>query len=74
MTTIECKVIGTGGMGTGPGVMLSVLKRSMLGGENRVVQRVLFNVSENTQRIAADNRIKLRGIDAVYLTRLRASR
>ena len=71
---LECKVIGTGGMGTGPGVLLSVLKKSKLGGESRVVQRVLFNVSENTQRISANNRIKLRGCDAVYLTRLKASR
>jgi len=71
---MKCEVIGTGALGTGPSLLLSVLERSALGGEDRVVQRILFNASENTQRISADNRIKLRGTDTVYLTKLRASR
>lgn len=70
---VRCEIVGTGLCGTGPTMILSVSCRSAMGGLSKICRRMAFNCGENTQRICADRRVKLRDLSEIYFTRLDAS-
>eukprot|EP00941_MAST-03F_sp_MAST-3F-sp1_P004562 g4562.t1 len=70
--SVQCEVLGTGAYGTCPTLLISVMKKSVMGNEMTAVERLLFNVGENTQRICMDNKIKLRKLSSVFFSRLDA--
>lgn len=67
--SVEAEVIGTGADGTEPSVLFSVQRHGQYSDDVKVLKRYLFNCGEGTQRLAGENCIKLRSLDAMYFTR-----
>ena len=66
-TNLQCLLCGYNG--SGYSLMLSVEKH-MRTDERKVLNRVLINTGEGTQRICSENRIKLFTISTIIITSL----
>jgi hypothetical protein len=61
-------VLSSGTEGTGPCLVLSLEKKTLLGGEYKPMQRIVFNACESFQRLCKERKVKLAKVDRCYLT------
>lgn len=64
-----CTVLLAGLNGTGHSALLSIEKKGIRD-ERKILNRILINVGDGTQRLCQDHRIKLASISTIVITSL----